>query len=266
MPDGSAGRAEALAFAQRGAAICRRELGEDLCSVILHGSLVLDDYRPGRSDVDLLVIVKRSLDGERIASLADQVVAERARAPARLDLRVVTQATAATPPQAPPMELYVRLGSRPYPEIARRHPGEPDLLAEFSVCREYGQSVAGPPPSELIGEVPRRWIVGYGDTLLADWQSLTEDSAHAELMVLTACRVWRFCEEGVNSSKSAAGAWALGRDPTLKGVREALTQRNVDPSQQVDPAEIARVLAVVRAALARVHASTPVCDRTRRRW
>ena len=252
MPDRPATRAEALGFARRVTAISRRELGEELRSVILHGSLVFDDYRPGHSDVDLLVIVKRPLDDAQIARLADIVVAEQTAAPARLDLRVVTEAAAANPSEAPPMELYVRLGSSPSPEIERRRPGEPDLLAEFSVCRESGQTLAGPPPSELIGQVPRRWIVSYGDALLAGWQSLTEDAAHAELMVLTACRVWRFCEEGVHCSKSAAGAWALGRDPALRAVREALTQRNVDGSQPVDPAGIGRLLRTVRAALARV--------------
>jgi Domain of unknown function (DUF4111) len=33
--------------------------------------------------------------------------------------------------------------------------------------------------------------------------------------VLTACRVWRFAEEGRHASKAAAAEWALGRDPTL---------------------------------------------------
>jgi predicted nucleotidyltransferase len=32
-------------------------LGEAVAGVILHGSLTLDDYVPGRSDVDLLVVV-----------------------------------------------------------------------------------------------------------------------------------------------------------------------------------------------------------------
>jgi hypothetical protein len=86
--------------------------------------------------------------------------------------------------------------------------------------------------------------------LLASWQSLTDDAAHAELMVLTSCRVLRFCTQGVHCSKSAAGAWALACDPTLRAVRQALDQRNVDPTQPVEPAEIARLLAKVRNTLA----------------
>jgi hypothetical protein len=92
--------------------------------------------------------------------------------------------------------------------------------------------------------------LNYGDALLESWQSLTDDATHAELMVLTACRIWRFCDQGIHCSKSAAGAWALARDPTLRAVREALRQRNVDPTQPVEPAEIARLIGIVRDTLA----------------
>jgi hypothetical protein len=72
-------------------------LGEILTSVIVHGSLTLDDYAPGqRDDVDLLAIVDRSL--------TRALRAEQAHAPCRLDLRFVTRAVATTPPESPPMQ------------------------------------------------------------------------------------------------------------------------------------------------------------------
>jgi hypothetical protein len=250
MPERAAGAREALSFARRCAAICRGELGEALSAVILHGSLAFDDYTPGRSDVDLLAVIERPLGDEEIERLVGAILAERAGAPASLDLRVVTRAVAASPTEAPPMELYVRLGSRTAPEIERRHPGEPDLAAELSICREHGRSLVGLTPMAVIAEVPHGWILSWGDALLEGWQSLTEDAAHAELMVLTACRIWRFCDERLHCSKTAAGAWALARDPTRGAVRSALTQRNLDPTQPVDPAEISRLLASVRARLA----------------
>jgi Domain of unknown function (DUF4111) len=68
--------------------------------------------------------------------------------------------------------------------------------------------------------------------------------------VLTACRVWRFAEEGRHCSKTGAGEWALRRDPTLEVVRCALRQRRGDPAGPIDPAQIRQLLAVVRAQLA----------------
>jgi predicted nucleotidyltransferase len=246
----SPAREKALAFARRSAAICRRELGGTVSSIILHGSLAFDDYRPGRSDIDLLVVAERPLDDGETERLVGATWAEWTRAPAALDLRVATRAVATRPTEAPPMELYARLRPGTGLAVERRHPGERDLLVELSVCREHGRSLAGASPTEVIGEVSIGHVLRAGDALLQAWQSLTEDAAYAELMVLTACRIWRFCEEGVHCSKSTAGEWALARDPTLTAVREALAQRNADPTQPVHPAAIARLLAIVRAALA----------------
>jgi predicted nucleotidyltransferase len=47
----------ALRFAQTLAGACAGALGETVAGVILHGSLTLDDYVPGCSDVDLLVVI-----------------------------------------------------------------------------------------------------------------------------------------------------------------------------------------------------------------
>jgi hypothetical protein len=47
----------ALRFAKELAHACAGALGEAVTGVILHGSLTLDDYVPGRSDVDLLVVI-----------------------------------------------------------------------------------------------------------------------------------------------------------------------------------------------------------------
>jgi hypothetical protein len=35
-------------------------------------------------------------------------------------------------------------------------------------------------------------VLNYGDALLAVWQSLTDHAENGALMVLTACRTWRF--------------------------------------------------------------------------
>jgi hypothetical protein len=49
-----------------------------------------------------------------------------------------------------------------------------------------------------------RWVVAAGDAQLAHWQAIGDDPPYAELTVVTACRVWRFAEEGRHCSKAAA--------------------------------------------------------------
>jgi hypothetical protein len=242
---------QALRFAQALARACALALGGNVAGVILHGSLTLGDYVPGRSDLDLLVVVDDPLGDARLAALVEAMASRRAEAPGPVDLRLVTGQVAARPTPAPPMEAYLRLtpGSGVRLE-ERRHPGERDLAVELSVCRAHGRSLLGAAPAELLGEVPARWVVAAGDAQLAAWQAIGDDPPYAELTVLTACRVWHFAEQGRHRSKTAAGEWALQRDPSLQVVRDALHQRHYDPAARIDPAQVQQLLAVVRARLA----------------
>lgn len=131
----------------------------------------------------------------------------------------------------------------------------PDLVAEFSIARAHGRSIVGHAPEAVIGPVPDDWLIETGDRQLAAWQDLTDDADHAELMVLTACRIWRFATERVHCSKTAAGRWALERDPSLGAVEEALRQRTRDPGATIAEQGIARLLALVRWELSLVPSS-----------
>jgi len=238
-----------VAVAERIAEVCARSLGDALASVVLHGSLALGDYTPGLSDIDLLVVVDRPVLDSEIDSLTRAVASGRADADGKVDLRVVTRAAAAIPSRAPPMELYVRLEGSAPPEIESRCPGEPDLVVEFAICRDHGRRLLGAAPHEIIGQVPDEWLLMAGDAQLARWESLTDDAPHAVLMVLTACRIWRFAEEHAHCSKAAGGHWALARDPSLTAVSDALRRRAGEPVR-IEPAEIGRLLRIVHTRIA----------------
>ena len=150
---------------------------------------MLGSYTAARSDIDLLVVVDRPLGDDELATLEKLVVSAAASVPGGVDFRVVTRAEAASPTQAPAMELYVGLHPRGTPEIEQRVAGERDLVAEFSLVRAAGRSLIGDEPSTIVGAVPDEWVVAYGDEHLARWQRLTDDAEHAELMVLTSCRI-----------------------------------------------------------------------------
>jgi aminoglycoside adenylyltransferase-like protein/nucleotidyltransferase-like protein len=243
-----ADEAAALAFAHWLAEICSKLLGDSLLSVILHGSLTFDDYVPGQSDIDLFAIVDHPLSDSEIDLLTHVVTAQRPDAPGPADLRFATQAVATRPPTPPPLELYIRLKTSAPPEIEIRR-REPDLIVELSICRQHGRAIHGAPPEELIGDISPESVLSVGDAQLARWQSLTDDAPYAALMVLTACRIWRFSQERIHCSKTAAGTWALRRDPSLDAVRDALRQRTGD-RVAIEPAQIARLLNLVRARIA----------------
>jgi hypothetical protein len=212
---------------------------------------VLGDYAPESSDVDLLAIVERPLTDDEPAALEELVLACRARAPAGIDLRVVTSAVAGEPTESPEMELYVGLHHDQEPEVSRRVDGERDLVAELSMVRADGRSLIGPEPSAVVGAMPDEWVVAYGDEVLERWQQLTDDAEHAALMVLTACRIWRFAVEGVHCSKTEAARWALRQESALPAVEAALRRRTGDATAQIAPVDNAALLARVRGELAR---------------
>jgi hypothetical protein len=167
---------EALRFAEMLARACSQALGDVVAGVILHGSLTLDDYLPGRSDVDLLVVVQDPLTDAQLAALTDALAGHRPRALGPVDLRVVTRQVAGSPTLAPPLEAYLRLTPTSGVRVEeRRHPGERDLAVELSVCRAHGRSLLGAAPAELLSEVPDRWVVAAGDAQLADWQAIGDD-------------------------------------------------------------------------------------------
>lgn len=248
---------EALEFADAIAQASSQALGDAPAGVALHGSLTLGDYLPGRSDIDLLVVVDDPLNHRQPAALAEAVGQERAEAPIRVDLRVVTRDVAAAPTPLLPMEAYltIKKGREPSVHVDRRHPGERDLVVEFSACRAHGRSIRGAPPAGLIGEVPDEWVLDVGDAQLADWQAIGDDPPHAQLTVLTACRLWRFVEGGQHSSKDAAGEWAMRRDSRLEVVRDALRQRHADPTHPIDAAHVHDLLVLVRDRIAEARAS-----------
>jgi len=178
-------------------------------TVIVHGSLALGDFRPGSSDVDLLVISDKPTDGVVAA-----VEREWKEDPTNLDLRVVSYAVAAKPTRAPHMALYVSLTAEDglYVECER---DEPDLVIEFSVCRQLGHT-------GVIGVVPDEWVDEVGAEVVERWRRIGYDPPHQELMALTACRIWRFREERIHCSKPSAAAWARAR-----GARVAFDEESV---------------------------------------
>ena len=177
---------------ERLTSLCRAVLPD--CSVIVHGSLALGDYTPDKSDLDLLVLSDTATDG-----LVEAVQAEWKHDPTNLDLRVVAYDVAAAPTRTPRMRLYVGVHNGQW-EV-ERDIDEPDLVVEFSVCRQLGHT-------ELIGPVPDEWVDEVGALVLSRWKAIGYDPPYHELMALTACRIWRFREERLHCSKPAAAEWA----------------------------------------------------------
>ena len=160
----------------------------------MHGSLALGGYSPDTSDLDLLVLSDMAIDG-----LVEAVQVQWKHDRTNVDLRVVAYDVAAVPTRTPRMRLYI--GVRNGQWEVERDINEPDLVVEFSLCRQLGHT-------DLIGPVLDQWVDEVGAVAVARWKKIGSDPPHHELMALTACRIWRFRQERVHCSKPAAAEWA----------------------------------------------------------
>lgn len=234
----------AVAAAARLADSCSDVLGTALVSAILHGSLTMDDFRPGRSDLDLLLIVERGLTSGESDALVEVVRAADPGPAGGVDLLVVTRRAAQAPAENPGRELLVGRSSGPIEdlEVEGRDDHVPDLWPELSEARANGRSFLGPEPPRVIAEVPLDRVRANGRGWLRTWLDRTDDAKNAVHMVLTACRTWNLESTGKHASKTGAARWALEQDPSLIGVGLALRARTSSATPPIAPLEVERVL------------------------
>jgi hypothetical protein len=231
------------------AAVLRGLLGDDLVAAWLIGSGALGGVSAAQSDVDVVAVCAAPLAGEVERALVDRLAALAMTWPLRgLELVLYTRAAVAEPARVPRWELNLNVGPAMDGHLSRDPAAEPShwFVLDLDILRGHGRILTGPPPAELVGPLPRRWVL---EAVRASLLWHTEHEPNRSQSVLNACRGWRFAEAGVWSSKRDAAAWARPRtdDPSL--IDAALAVRAGDHPHPLDPA---RVDAFTRRVLERV--------------
>ena len=187
-------------------------LGPNTLGAYLHGSSVHGGLKPA-SDLDVLVVTRESLGAEERRALVDGLLpisGSRARARS-IELTVVVQSDV-RPWRFPPtcdflygdwLRETIAAGGPPQPEPM------PNLALEIAMVLVSDRALAGPPPAELLDEVPRgdlarASVAGIPDLL----NDLADDTRN---VVLTLARIWTTLATGEVVSKDAAAGWALER-------------------------------------------------------
>jgi hypothetical protein len=236
---------QVLAYARLVTERVGASLGGRLRAAYLHGSAVLGGWVAERSDMDMLFVAEDGVAGPLLEAVARALTATWSACPGTgLECSLVTAGQAASP--GPPWPFLLHVGhaaGRGGPRIVggAGHPGDPDLLMHYTVCRCAGWAVSGPGPRELIGSVPRPVVLDYLAGELG-WGVGHGTEAYA---VLNACRALIFLADGRIVSKVAGGAIALDRGlgpPAM--LRRALDQQQGSaPEQEAAPDAVEFVLA-----------------------
>ncbi|SDK87386.1 aminoglycoside adenylyltransferase family protein [Streptomyces indicus] len=235
-------------------------LGPELIGSYLHGSAVLGGLRPA-SDVDLLVVSRRSLTPDRRRALLDGLLKiSGLDAPLRpVELVVVVQ-SAVRPWTYPPVcdFLYGEWLRTAYEQGEVPQPAElPDLAVLLTMALAGDRTLSGPPLASVLDPVPWADVVAASTAgvpgLLADLDTDTRN------VLLTLARVWTTVATGRIRSKDEAARWALERLPeehrdVLAHARELYLGARYE-EERWSPELRARVLPCAEEMAARIEAA-----------
>jgi len=228
----------------------RAVLGDALVGVYAGGSYALGDYLPGRSDLDVAVVVHEPLAAELRSAVVERVHHESLPCPARLlELVVYRLATTRSGTPSSDFELNLNTGAGVAPRAQTGADGELGahwFAIDRSVLAQAGLALRGPPAQDVFAPIPRAALL----PVLAEsvrWHRYRR--AEPSDAVLNACRAMRFADEGWWSSKPAAGRWAvehgLAPEELIAGAIRARSE-----TVQLDPGAVAELLRTAKARLA----------------
>ena len=189
-------------------------LGDRIISIVLWGSVVLGDYRPGRSDLDLIVGLDQDPDAPTLALLQpvhDQIEAALPAWRNRVEVAYVGVAS------------LRRFRTRAH-VIARISPGEPLNLRsadgawriDWFQARRNGVALYGAEPRKIMPEVSVDELRGEAARQLGGLSAeLPPDASegHLAYVALRACRAMHAIECGHQATKPGAARWFAARHP-----------------------------------------------------
>jgi hypothetical protein len=191
----------------------RALLGATLVGVYPTGSVALDGYRPGRSDLDLIVVADRP-DPQALVALPATLAHEALPCPATgLELVLYERAALAGLATGAGFALNLNTG-RELPFRAEYGPGDGPTFwypIDRDIAHQQRRALTGPPLDTLCSRLPReRLLPVVVDSIAGHLRAI---GAHGDNAVLNGCRALRFGVEGRWAAKPAAARWVLEHAP-----------------------------------------------------
>ncbi|MFG1717623.1 nucleotidyltransferase domain-containing protein [Micromonospora chalcea] len=235
----------------------RDVLGDGLVGAYAAGSVGLGAYQPGRSDVDVALLVAGPLPAAAKRLLVDRLRHESLPCPARgLELVVYRRDVPASGTPEPGFEVELNTGAT-MPFRATYDPA--DRLAadgrfwyalDRSILRQSGRTLLGPPAADVFADPSPQELRALLADALRWWLALPtppgdEPAPGAEDAVLGACRALVRSRDGVWLGKVDAGLRVAADDPDAALIRASIDARRggTPPSGPAARAFQRRVLA-----------------------
>ena len=182
-------------------------LGDRVIGVYVVGSLALDDYQSGRSDIDVYAVVEKTLTHAEKLAVADNCRHRALACPARrLELVIISAEQARLPSAAPRWEVNLNTGPGEVDHIGLDPLAEPShwFVLDLALASERGVRLLGPPVHSVITS-PSAAHIRRAQTEAVVWyagRAMLEESA------IAACRAWHWQKTGTFATKRQALGWA----------------------------------------------------------
>ncbi len=187
-------------------------LSDELVGIYVHGSIAFGCFRSDVSDIDLIVVVRKTPDIKTKLHLIRHLLELEPYAPQKgIEMSVVLRRYCRDFVYPTPFELHY---SPMYTDKCREdalaycrymHGTDTDLAAHFSVIESVGITLCGEDRESVFAHVPREY---YLDSIKKDILSAdSEIQDNPVYYTLNLCRVFAYIKTGRIMSKSAGGRW-----------------------------------------------------------
>ncbi|NJC70686.1 DUF4111 domain-containing protein [Planosporangium thailandense] len=238
---------------------------DTLVGVYPTGSLALGDFTPGRSDIDLMVVVRDGVTRDVLLRVADELDGSRRPVPAAgLELVVYPESTVTAPTTEAAYALNLNTGLELPPQRSLDPAAGPAFwyVIDRAITYQAGQVLLGPSPRLLFRPVPEPVLLRI---VLASAEAHAEpDAGHLlDNAVLNGARALRFAVERRWHSKPASATWAAATRPEHAELLAAAVEtyrQGRTAGDDLPPAEVRRFLAHVVDELRRASGAGSTAD------
>jgi aminoglycoside adenylyltransferase-like protein len=214
-------------------------LGAKLVGLYLNGSLVIGDFDPNISDIDLIAALSSDINDEEFGALQkmhDDFAKKHKEWDDRIEVCYISVAA------------LNAVRSRTS-QIANISPGEPfhrressiEWLTDWYLVREKSLTLFGPSPKTLIEPISKEEFMQAVQEHTKAWGEWIYDMHKRKdqaFAILTMCRALYAYKNGEQASKKQAALWAKNELPEWSSlIQNALLWRADWRNEQVDHAE-----------------------------
>lgn len=193
-----------------------QNLNDNLVGIYIHGSVAYGCYNSGRSDIDLIIVVKEKVTKKQKIEILKNILTVWKTLPKKgVEFSIVLKANCLSLKYPVPYELHF---SKDWLDIYKNNLDliindefkcDWDLVTYFRLIRSRGVVLYGEPIKDVFSPVPNYiYLKSICIDLKGSYQDLEKDSVS---VILNQCRILAFIHEESILSKKEAGKWCIER-------------------------------------------------------